>query len=208
MKVLVVSAHPDDMEIACAGTLRRLQYQGAEIVSVVTVHPSAEANPRRSLAIVEQELADSYRASEFELRMLDTDLHPNGRPNLVANNITMTQLADLIEPCDIAIIPNPQDSHQDHRATYDLAYPLVKNTAKEIWLMHSYPYMLTHPTNSANLFYNISGDPWYFKQHLMSCYSSYIDDDYIERVRLVNQYTGLRANCELAEAFTIIKKNV
>ena len=208
MKVLVVSAHPDDMEIACAGTLRRLQYLDAEITSVITVPPSAEANPRRSLAVVEQELANSYRASEFELRTLDTDLHENGRPNLVANNVTMTRLAELIESCDIAIIPDPEDSHQDHRATYELAFPLVNRCAKEIWLMNSYPYLLSHRTSSANLFYNISGDPWHFKKHLMSCYSSYIDDDYIERVHLVNQYTGLRANCELAEAFTIIKKNV
>lgn len=208
MKILVISAHPDDMEIACAGTLRRLQYQDAEITSVITVRPSAEANPRRSQDIVEEELALSYQASEFGLRVLDTDLHKNGRPNLVANNVTMTRLAELIEPCDIAIIPNPEDTHQDHRNTYELAWPLVNRLAKEVWLMHSYPYCLNHPTNSANLFYNITGDPWHFKRHLMSCYASYITDDYIERVKLLNSYTGLRANCELAEAFTIVKKNV
>ena len=59
MKVIVISAHPDDMELSCSGHLLKLQSQGADIVSVVTVKPSAEANPSRSKLIVEQELINS-----------------------------------------------------------------------------------------------------------------------------------------------------
>lgn len=208
MKVVVVSPHPDDLEISCAGTLKRLHDQGYEIVSVITVKPSAEVNPNRSQTIVENELNNSYLSSGFRLKVFDTDLHSNRRPNLVADNITMTRISELLEPCDIAIIPNPQDSHQDHRTTYNLVYPLLSKLAKEIWLMDSYPYSLKYKENTANLFYNITGDPWEFKKQLLECYPSALTDDIIDSIKLCNQYNGLRAKVELAEAFTIVQKNV
>ena len=207
MKVIVISAHPDDMEIGCSGTLRRLQEQGAEIISVVTIKPSAEVNADRSQHIVEHELAKSYELSGFELRVLDTDLHPNGRPNLVCNNITMTALAELLEPCDIAIIPNPEDSHQDHRTTYELAWPLVKHLARETWLMTAWPYCLTYKTNSANLFYDVSLT-WPFKQSLLEAYTSYIDPPMIASILDANRYWGQRNGCGATESFTIVNKRV
>jgi LmbE family N-acetylglucosaminyl deacetylase len=207
-KVLVVSAHPDDLEISCSGTLKRLQDQGYSIVSVVAVKPSGEANPNRTQSIVRAELENSYRSSGFELRMFDTDLHPNLRPCLIADNITMTRISKLLEPCDIAIIPNPQDSHQDHRATYHLVYPVLAKMAKEIWLMDSYPYSLRYKENTANLFYNISGEPWLFKQRLLECYPSALSASQVADIRLCNHYNGLRSGSELAEAFTIVQKNV
>ena len=135
MKVIAVSAHPDDMELSCSGHLLKLQSQGAKIISVVTVKPSAEANPARTQQIVEQELNRSYQLSGFELRVFDTPLHSNGRPNLCVDNNTMTDLARLLEPCDLAIIAGPHDYHQDHRATHALALPLLLSRATEIWYM-------------------------------------------------------------------------
>lgn len=207
MKVLVITAHPDDMEISCGGTLRLLQNQGAEIISVITVKPSVEENTNRNQSIVNRELENSYQLSGFKLRILDTNLHINGRPNLVSDNNTMTALQQLLESCDIAIIPNPEDSHQDHRTTYELAWPLVKGLAKEVWLMTAWPYCLTYRTNSANLFYDIS-TTWDFKQGLLATYSSYLTPDKIEKIMQTNRYFGQRNQQELAEAFTIVNKYV
>jgi LmbE family N-acetylglucosaminyl deacetylase len=207
MKVIVVSPHPDDLEIACGGTLKRLHDEGAQIISIITVKPSAEVNSARSQEIVTQELADSYALSTFDLRMLDTPLHSNGRPNLVCDNVTMTALADLFESCDLAILPNPQDYHQDHKNTYNLAWPIALKYAKEIWLAHSIPYCFQYSTNTANLFYNIS-DHWDFKKKLLKCYHSYINVDFVNKIHAANMYWGAQSNAELAEAFTIVKKNV
>lgn len=207
MKILVVSPHPDDLEISCAGTLKRFQEQGAEIISVITVKPSAEVNKNRSQYIVEHELNKSYELSKFDLRILDTDLHENGRPNLQVNNITITRLSELLESCDIAIIPHPEDFHQDHSNTYHLAWPLVRKLAKEVWLMHTVPYCTDHKINSANLFYEILGQ-WAFKKSLLKCYNSYFTQDDISKIYTVNQYWGQQNAGQLAEAFTIAKKYV
>jgi LmbE family N-acetylglucosaminyl deacetylase len=207
LKILVVSPHPDDLEISCAGTLKRFQDAGAEIISVVTVRPSAEDNANRSKWIVEHELEKSYGLSGFELRVLETDLHPNGRPDLKVNNITMTALSELLEPCDLAIIPHPEDFHQDHANTYHLAWPLVRKLAREVWCMHTVPYCQQHSTNSANMFYNIR-EQWSFKKSLLMCYNSYFSHDDIMRIYTANQYWGQQNGAELAEAFTIKKRYV
>jgi N-acetylglucosamine malate deacetylase 1 len=207
LKVLVVSAHPDDVEIACAGTLKKLKDQGADIVSVITVRPSSEDNPSRSQHGVEQELRHSYQLSGFELRIFDTPLHANGRPNLVADNVTMTALSKLIEPCDIAIIPHEQDYHQDHRNTYQLARPLVRKLAKEVWLMHTVPYCHYHTNNTANLFCNID-QQWSFKQKLLECYQSYFTPGMINNIKVSNQYWAQTCGAELAESFTVIHRHV
>lgn len=207
MKILVCTAHPDDMEINCSGTLRRLQQQGHDIISVVTVKPSVEVNKDRSKWIVEHELAKSYELSGFELRVLDTDLHANGRPNLVCNNNTITALSELLESCDIAIIPNPEDSHQDHKTTYELAWPLVKKLAKEVWLMTAWPYCLTYRNNTANLFYDIS-TTWDFKQRLLEAYDSYLTPVEINKILETNRYFGQRNNQSISESFTMVNKYV
>jgi LmbE family N-acetylglucosaminyl deacetylase len=202
MKILVVSAHPDDVEIACAGTLRRYQEQGAEIISVVAVQPSTEVNSKRTTAIVTNELNSSYALSGWNLRIFPTPLHAGGRPNLVVNNVNMTHLHDLLEPCDIAIIPNPEDSHQDHRATYELAWPYVKKYARQTWLMHSWPYC--HDYNHAANHYVGIADQWQFKRQLLECYSSYLSMSDIEHIHTANQYWAQRNRQLLAECFTIV----
>jgi len=205
MKILAVTPHPDDLEIACSGTLKRFQDAGAEIVSVVTVKPSAEINSDRSKWIVEHELEQSYKLSGFELRVLDTDLHENGRPNLVCDNNTMTELGKLIDTCDIAIIPNPEDFHQDHRTTYELAWPLLQKRAVEVWTMTSWPYSYQYRTNTANMYIGID---WNFKQSLLQCYGSYITEDKLEQIRNLSRVYGDKSGNPDAEAFTLLYKYV
>ena len=119
----------------------------------------------------------------------------------------MSSLLELLEPCDIAIIPNPHDSHQDHRTTYELALPLVQKLANEVWVMESYPYCLTYTQRNYNLYYDIT-EQWEFKQSLLACYSSYFEAQDIEKIQRANQWWGLANNTNLAEVFTVLKKHV
>jgi LmbE family N-acetylglucosaminyl deacetylase len=203
MKIFVISAHPDDLEIAAGGTLLKMVDQGADIVSVITVCPSAEDNAHRSQAVVSRELQKSYDKSKFELRILETQLHDNGRPNLCFDNLTMTKLSKLIDNCDLAIIPNPQDSHQDHINTQNLALPLVRKRAREVWYMESYPYCYHYKNSSANIFVGID---WSRKNQLLECYSSYLSPDKIDHIKNLNKTWGDRAGTNCAEAFTLVHK--
>jgi LmbE family N-acetylglucosaminyl deacetylase len=201
MKVLTITAHPDDLEIGCSGVLKKFKDIGADITSIITVKPSAEANPNRTQEIVNSELTASYEKSGFNLKILDTDLDPQtGRPNLICNNVTMTRLSELFDQADIAIIPNPEDFHQDHKATYNLAWPLLQNRAREVWTMHSWPYCYQYQSNTANLYFGID---WNAKQDLLQCYDSYLTDERIEQIRILNKMYGNKSGNEYAEAFTL-----
>jgi LmbE family N-acetylglucosaminyl deacetylase len=205
MKILVISAHPDDLEIGCSGTLNYFQNQGAVITSVITVAPSAEVNPARDRNTVSKELFASYNRSGWPIRIFKTDLHANGRPNLVCNNNTMTELAKLIDTADLVILPNRQDSHQDHRTTYELAWPIVQRRAREVWMMHSWPYCYQYQQNQANMYVGIN---WSFKQSLLECYSSYLSQNDIEKIKTLNQMWGHKSGHEHAEAFEILYRYV
>jgi LmbE family N-acetylglucosaminyl deacetylase len=205
MKIVAISSHPDDLEIGCGGTLKHFQDQGADITSVITVAPSAEINTQRDFEIVQQELASSYQRSGWNLRVFNTPLHANGRPNLVCDNNTMTDLAQLIDSCDLAIIPNPQDSHQDHKNTYHLVWPIVQRRAQEAWCMHSWPYCYHYQQNSANMYVGID---WDFKRQLLECYNSYLTALDIEKIHTLNRMWGHKSGNPAAEAFELVYKYV
>ena len=58
-RALIFSPHPDDQEIGCSGTCKKLENQGYEIVSIITVRPSAEVNENRDKRIVTSEMTAS-----------------------------------------------------------------------------------------------------------------------------------------------------
>jgi LmbE family N-acetylglucosaminyl deacetylase len=202
-RILVVTPHPDDLEIGCAGTLMNLQNQGWNVQSIIMVKPSSEGRPGRNRSIVESELQASYQLSGFSLSVFDTELHANDRPNLVHDNVTMSRLSDIFEPADICILPNPEDYHQDHRNTFGLAWPLAIRRCKTVWIMHSWPYCYHYATSKPNLFRDISGS-WAHKQRLLECYGSYIGQEQIDQIKHLNQVWGDQNNCDLSEAFTVM----
>lgn len=202
-KVLVFSAHPDDLEIGCAGTCKKMMDKGYDVTSIILVKPSEEDNFYRNKKIVEKELQKSYSNSNFKLKIFDTDVHENGRPNLIVNNNTISKLKNYLESAEIVILPNRNDYHQDHRFTFEIAFPLIRNS-KEIWCMHSYPYCLYHENITPNFFVDIS-EYWDFKYKLLNCYNSALSTEDISNIKKINAFYGCHISSKYAEAFTKLK---
>lgn len=113
-KVLVVTAHPDDLENGIGGTLTRLKLAEFSIYSVVATLPS---DPVQS-EIRRKETAQSHALLGAHPIFWD---EPDGALEVNARlRVLMQVVYDDIQP-DLVLTLWPADVHPDHRAIADLA---------------------------------------------------------------------------------------
>ncbi|WP_402467098.1 PIG-L deacetylase family protein [Isoptericola aurantiacus] len=115
LRVLCVAAHPDDVEIACGGTLLALAARGGAQVVVATLTGSPERRAEAEAAaqafspgatsrfwsLADGRLPEHWGAVKDALEGLARELEPDGR-------------------IDLVLAPSPQDAHQDHRLVGEL----------------------------------------------------------------------------------------
>ncbi len=111
MKVLAIGAHPDDIEVGCAGTLMKYSKDGHEIFLLIITegHKGGDAKLRKE---------EQYKAAEVlkpkEVMWAgykDTELSPN--MNELIHDIET--VLNKIQP-DFTFTNFGDDTHQDHRA--------------------------------------------------------------------------------------------
>jgi LmbE family N-acetylglucosaminyl deacetylase len=108
-KVLAVGAHPDDMELGCAGTLALHTLRGDNVYLLVLTAGEASGDAE----VRERECKESARilgASDLFLGGLPDTKVSDGRETIdVIENIL-----GRVKP-DIVYAPSSKDTHQDHR---------------------------------------------------------------------------------------------
>lgn len=121
-RVLAVGAHPDDLEILCAGTLAKYARQGAKVVMAVATDGSAGhmVIPPRELAEIRQ--AEAQKAAD----VIGAELHWLGFPDelIFEDMSTRLRFVDLIRAArpDIILTHDPGDYHPDHRVVSRLMF--------------------------------------------------------------------------------------
>lgn len=120
LRILGIHAHPDDLELQCAGTLARLRQSGHSI-SMITMTPgdlgSAELPPEE---IAEIRRGEARRSAEMlqadylclEFRDLSIEVDNDGRRRV-------TEALRRVRP-DLVITAPPIDYMSDHEATSQL----------------------------------------------------------------------------------------
>lgn len=122
MRVLAVGAHPDDLEILCAGTLARYAQEGHQVVMCVATDGSAghmTIKPPELAKVREGEARSSAEVIGASLLWL-------GFPDELIFNDRDTRLAfvDAIRQArpDAIITHPPDDYHPDHRMVSHLVF--------------------------------------------------------------------------------------
>jgi N-acetylglucosamine malate deacetylase 1 len=138
LKILAIHAHPDDIELQCAGTLIRLKQKGCSI-SLATMTPgdcgSAELSPeeiaevRRMEAVRSAELIGAdYTCLEFR------DL------SIVHDNDSRRRVTEVIRKSrpDIVITAPPVDYMSDHEMTSRLVRDACFNASCPNYVTHQW----------------------------------------------------------------------
>jgi LmbE family N-acetylglucosaminyl deacetylase len=107
--ILAVGAHPDDIELGCAGTLILHAQKGDKVVLLVLTRGEASGNPEKREAEV-RESARIMGVHEVIVQNLpDTEIHDDRR------SIDVIENAIQRSNPDITYGPSAKDTHQDHR---------------------------------------------------------------------------------------------
>ena len=203
-KFLIITAHPDDLEMGCGGLVSKVVANGGSVTNLILVKPSAEHNEKRNEQVVTSELEKSKKILKFETIIYDTPLHNNGRPNLTLSNNLVTFAESCVDDHDILISHWREDHHQDHRVCFDVARSVSRKGFEQFWCMDEPPYNLHYKNFNCNQYVDITNfvDE---KRKALKAYSSYFDDEHIETILNYNRYRGsFIGTNKVAETFQII----
>jgi LmbE family N-acetylglucosaminyl deacetylase len=201
LRLLLIGAHSDDIEIGCAGTVLEWfgKYDHVEITWVVLsasglrakeAHRSAEAilHGAKRVNILIRDFRDGYLPSQFEkVKNFFEDLKANEKP-------------------DIIFTHRLEDRHQDHRLAAELTWQTFRNTLILEYEIPKYEGDLGLP----NLFVTLSSSVAKSKiEHLKHHFGSQRSKDWFrpETFTGLMQIRGIecRAHSGYAEAFHMRK---
>lgn len=106
-RILAVGAHPDDIEVGCAGLLQHAEHRRMVVLS------AGECGGDAAQRIDEQERAAGLLGSALLLhRLPDTDIDLKVCVSILEGEL------EAFRP-DIVLTHSAHDTHQDHRVVYD-----------------------------------------------------------------------------------------
>lgn len=223
MNILAVAAHPDDIEINCAGTLARYAEQGHPVTIVVFTSgnmgdlkvPPAELEATRQREA--QASAEVIGARLLWPAITDELVFPNE-----AQRSTMIDLLRESDP-DVIITHSPNDYHPDHCYVGQLVFdsyfqkglPHIPNQSKpacrfgqaQIYHMDNLGGIGFIPTEYVDI-----TNVFETKKKMLACHASQVkpmkelaNTDMFQLIEVQARFRGFAAGCDLAEGFSRVE---
>lgn len=203
-RYLIITAHPDDLEMSCAGTIRKILSNGGTVTNWIMVKPMADTRTNRPQKKVMQELNESSRILGQVVDVYDNESYHNGRPKLQLNPNIITELEDKAKGFDVIMSHWHEDYHQDHKVCFDIAQILSRKNFKQFLCFDQPIYNRFYKTFKKNVYVDIS-DHIETKISALRCYDSYFNDSDIDSIISYNRYNGsFIGNDKFAETFNLI----
>lgn len=126
MRVLVISVHPDDEALGCAGTILRHRDRGDELhwLIVTQAHP-----PRWPQAVIDRKAEEVSRAADlYGMKQVTKLGQPTTQLDQVPQGELIGQLAEHVAKVQPEVIYTIHDGdvHTDHRVTFSALTSAVK----------------------------------------------------------------------------------
>ncbi len=222
MNILAIGCHPDDLEIACFGTLARYVKEGHKVVACHVTNGDlghVEIPPKELALIRNNEAEEAAKVIGAEAITLDaSDLSVNSMDEVM--NKEMVRIIREVKP-DLIITHPAQDYMRDHveaglmafRSSFQASvvqkYPEYKNPAAvvPVYYMDTLAGVDFIPTEYVDISEEIE-----LKLEALACHKSQIDwmhehdgIDFIDFVRTCSKFRGLQCGVPYAEGFRICK---
>jgi LmbE family N-acetylglucosaminyl deacetylase len=217
-RILAIGAHPDDVEIACAGTLARCSQRGDSISLIVMCNgnsASTSLSPEELATIRSAELKDAAKVLGVEM-LIELGLPDYG---VWLNRETMLKLTDAIRQVrpEIVITHFEADYGSDHNNTLKLAQDAtlaasVPGVQTEHPPIPKMPYLcMMEPLGGfgfqPQIFVDIT-ETLKIKIQMLQCHRSQIEwlsrnggMDPCEYLETVAKFRGYQAGLKYAEGF-------
>jgi len=217
LRVLAVGAHPDDIEILCAGTLAKYAAQGHQVTMAYATNGEMGhmlIQPPELAQIREKEARNSAAVIGAEVIWL-------GYPDefIYHDHDTRMRFIDMIREAkpDVVITHNPQDYHEDHRIVNDLIFVssflgTVPNIKTEhdahtkippVYYMDSLAGVNFLPTEYVDI-----SEVMEKKAAMLACHESQVkwlkdhdNIDIIDFMKTLDKFRGLQCGVDYAEGF-------
>lgn len=219
MNILAIAAHPDDIELNCAGTLARYAADGHSItMAVFTSGNMGDVRiPPDELAAIRKREAEAS-AAILNARLL----WPGVTDELVFPNETQrTLMIDLLREADpdLIITHCPNDYHPDHRYVSQLVFdsyfqkglphiPGQKMPACRFGQTHVYYMDNIGGIGFAPEEYVDITAVFETKSEMLACHQSQVKPmkelaniDMMQVIEVQARFRGFAAGCEMAESF-------
>lgn len=194
MNILVIGAHPDDMEFGCGGTLLKLSAKGCKLNLLVMTQGGAGG-------------AENTRVGEqiAAAKMLKANLLWGGFED--TNLPISREIIRIIETAivrlkpDILFCHHPQDTHQDHRQIGTAALSAGRNARN--FLFYEGPSTMDF---APSVFSDIGG-VLPKKLELLKCHRSQVNKTNVPRLSILESaqstaiYRGMQNRVKYAEGF-------
>lgn len=204
-KILVLSPHTDDGEIAAGATIAKFIEEGKELFYVVfsTCEKSVPKDFPKN--ILKQEVKKATKvlgipSNNLILFNYEVRDFPSFRQRILDD---MIELNNKIKP-DLVLVPSSSDTHQDHKTIYEEALRAFKKSST-IW-GYEHPWNNLHFTtdifvklDEEHIKVKIAALAKYKSQHR----NSYFKPDYIKALAYTR---GVQIDVEYAETFELIRE--
>jgi N-acetylglucosamine malate deacetylase 1 len=218
MRVLAVGAHPDDLEIMCAGTLARYIQAGVKVSMAI-----ATDGRGGHMLIPPKELAEiRHREAERAAKIIGADFYWLGDYvdiMLFEDIRTRLHFVELIRKArpDLILTHNPEDYHPDHRIVSRLMFDAsfvsgLKNVRTEspfhpgvqpLYYFDTPSGANFHPTEYVDI-----TETFEIKREMLACHESQIkwlkDHDNVDMFQMMEgliRTRGFQSGVMFAEAF-------
>lgn len=217
MKILIVSAHPDDETLGAGGTLLKFKKQGHKVFWLNFTNKSIESGYSiKDINKRKKEIERVRNAYSFD-KFFDFGLKPVCLSGYIRNELIdkVALILHEIKPSTV-ILPFKHDAHSDHRIVFETVYSCTKSFRssfiKEILMMEilsETEFSRSDKGFVPNYFVDISGflDK---KIEIMKNYRNELGKHPFPRsalnIRSLAVFRGATAGCQFAESFILLKK--